>query len=108
MDESTDLELPWSKEEIIHAMVAEYRPFDFNDTATWAFFCQIRAFERLALGGGGSLGFGVELAERLRDGRAVSELEDAVYARLGRVWQALHDGRDPNTAYETPLRGEMH
>jgi hypothetical protein len=104
----TDLELPWSKREIIRAMVAEYRPFDFNDTATWAFFCQVRALKRLAFGGGGPPGFGVALAERLSDGRGVSELEDAVCARLGRVWQALRDGRDPDAAYETPLRNEMH
>jgi hypothetical protein len=104
----SNLELPWSREEIIEAMVAEYRPVDLADPTTLPHICQVRALLRLAASGRGPLGFGVELAGRLRDCGRGSELEDAVYARLGRVWQALHDGRDPGVAYETPLPGEMH
>jgi hypothetical protein len=103
----SDLELPWSKEEIIAVMVAEYVPFDVDDRTARAFACQGRALLRLADSGRGPPGFGVALAERLRDRGPILEVEDAVFARLGRVLQALQDGRDPHAAYETPLRGEM-
>jgi hypothetical protein len=103
-----DLELPWGREEIIEAMVAEYLPFDLDDSTTWPYFSQVRALLRLAASGRGPLGFGVELAGRLRDGGPISELEDAVFARLGRVHTAFRDGRDPDAAYEAPLPGEMH
>jgi hypothetical protein len=104
----TGLDLPWSKKEIVRAMVVEYRPADVDDPATWPFYSQVRALQRLALSGGGPPGFAVDLGGRWLSGRAISELEDAVFARLGRVWQALRDGRDPNAGYETPLRSEMH
>jgi hypothetical protein len=103
-----DFQLPWSKQEIIDAMVAENCPYNFDDPNTWLFFCQVRALMCLARSGRGPLGFGTELAERLKDGRGPSELEQAVYARLGRVLHALRNGRDPNAAYEIPLPGEVH
>ena len=42
-----DLELPWGREEIIEAMVAEYLPFDLDDSTTWPYFSQVRALLRL-------------------------------------------------------------
>jgi hypothetical protein len=101
--------IPWSKQEIIDAMVAEYRPFDVDDLNSWAFYSQVRALQRLARSGRAPPGFCVGLADRLADKKGdISPLEDAVFGRLGRIWRALHDGRDPDAAYEMPLRGEMH
>jgi hypothetical protein len=97
-------EFPWSKQEIIAAVVAEYMPLDQEDIATRPFFTLIRALQRLALRSRkGPPGFGENL-----DTRKATPLEDAVYARLARVWQALYEGRDPDAAYEVPLRGQMH
>jgi hypothetical protein len=101
-------EIPWSKREIIDAMIAEFRRPEVDDRDSWAYFCQIRALERLALGGRGPPGFCVGLAHRLANKGGVSPLEEAVFGRLGRVWQALRDGRDPDAAYEVPLRDKVH
>ena len=46
MDES---DIPWTKREIIDAMLAEYRPYQFGDELTWAFYIQVKALSRLAL-----------------------------------------------------------
>jgi hypothetical protein len=127
MAKMTDPALPWSKREIVRAMVGEYRPFNLDDVHTGPFYSQLRALLRLGATGKGPPGFCDRLDERVktylekRDGAAfelsrlfvtgvVSEtslLEHAVFLRLGRVYQALKEGRDPDTAYETPLRGEM-
>jgi hypothetical protein len=101
-------ELPWSKQEIIDAMIAEFRPYDFDDWDTWAFSCQLGALQRLAQSDHTPPGFCIGLADRLANKRDISPLEDAVFGRLGRVWQALRDGHDPDAAYEVPLRGELH
>jgi hypothetical protein len=103
-----EVSMPWTKREIIDAMIAEYRPFQFEDTHTWPFFIQVSALRRLALSEKAPLGFGQGLAERLQQRGQITELEDTIVARLGRVLAALRDGRDPNVAYDTPLRGEMH
>jgi hypothetical protein len=100
--------IPWSKQEIIDAMVAEFRQPDADDPYTWAFASQGRALLRLARSGRGPAGFCVGLADRLANRSDISPLEDEVFGRLGRVWQALRDGRDPAAAYEVPLRGELH
>jgi hypothetical protein len=102
------MQLPWPKSEIIDAMIAEYRPVCSDDPGSWAIFTQVRALQRLALSERAPRGFGGGLAERLQDGRGPTSLEDALFARLARVWEALRDGRDPNVAYEEPLRGQMH
>src|SRR5262245_46622108 len=99
------IELPWSKREIIDAMIAEFRQFDFDDQNTWAFYSQVRALGRLASSDRAPPGFCAGLGDRLANKDAISPLEDAVFARLGRVYQALRDGRDPDAAYEVPLRG---
>jgi hypothetical protein len=101
-------ELPWSKREIIDAMIAEFQRPDVDNLDSWAFFSQLRALQRLARSGRGPPGFCVGLADRLANKSDISPLEEAMFGRLGRMWQALHDGRDPDTAYETPLRDAMH
>ena len=53
----------------------------------------IRAFTVLALGRPG--------------GRAAPYIEHELWQRLRRVERALHDRRDPNAAYETPLDDEQ-
>jgi hypothetical protein len=93
-------QLPWNKREIIDAMIAEYQPFDLEKPETWPLLSQLRALIRLAIAGRGPTGFGVGLTDRLSEKGDISPLEDAVYARLARVWQALHRGRDPEIAYE--------
>jgi hypothetical protein len=101
-------ELPWSKREIIDAMIAEFQRPDVDNPDSWAFFTQVRALQRLAHSGRGPLGFCVGLADRLANKSDISPLEDVMFERLGRVWQALRDGRDPDATYETPLRDAMH
>jgi hypothetical protein len=64
-----NLQLPWSRQEIIDAMVAEFRPYDFDDPSTWAVCSQMRALMRLAVSGRGPLGFGAALVERWQGGR---------------------------------------
>jgi hypothetical protein len=98
-------DLPWTKREIIDALIAEYQPR--GDWSALAPFAQLRALRRLALSNRAPLGFGVGLAERFVNRGPYSLLEQEVYGLLGRVWQALHDGRDPDAAYDEPLRGEM-
>jgi hypothetical protein len=106
MDESA---LPWTKREIIDAMLAEYRPYQFGDELTWAFYIQVKALSRLALSKKAPKGFGEDdLAQRLQQHRPITEIEDAVFTRLGRILMALHEGRDPDAAYDMPLRDEMH
>jgi hypothetical protein len=100
-------EFPWSKQEIIDAMVAEFQRPDVDDFHSYAWASQVRALKRLALNGRGPPGFSVGLADRLPKGN-ISPLEQAVFERLGRVWQALRDGGDPDAAYEMPLRDAMH
>ena len=70
---------------------------------SWAFF-SIRALMRLALDGRGPPGFSVGLTDRLTNKGDISPLEDAVFARLGRVWQALKEGgtRMPHTTCQLP------
>jgi hypothetical protein len=100
--------LPWTKRESIEAMTAEYRPFQYEDMGTWSFSMQVSALCWLALGKKSPAGFAHGLADCLTRGIPFTALEDAVFARLGRVLAALCDGRDPDTAYDVPLRGEMH
>jgi hypothetical protein len=101
-------EIPWRKREIIDVMIAEFQRPDLDDPHSWAFYSQVRALQRLALSDRAPPGFSVGLADRLANRGNISPIEDAVFGRLGRVWQALRDGRDPDAAYEVPLRGELH
>jgi len=109
-------ELPWSKREIIDAMIAEYRR---PDVANWdwlnddhvdshPFISQLRALYRLAHTGRGPPGFCVGLTDRINNKGDISPLEQEVFGRLGRVWQALHDSRNLDAAYEVPIKGEMN
>jgi hypothetical protein len=86
------MRLPWTKREIIDAVIAEFTPVDQGDMQSWAVFSCVRALSRIALGRPG--------------GRAAPHVEYALSLRIARVWTALHDGRDPNAAYEIPLDGE--
>jgi len=89
-------------------MVTEFRQPNVDDPQSWAFFFQIRALRRLADSDRGPLGFYVGLADRMINKGDISPLEQMVFAQLGRVWQALKEGRDPDAAYEVMSRGEMH
>jgi hypothetical protein len=86
------MEFPWTKRDIIEAVIAECKPFDIDDPTSWAFYTAFRAFERLALG--------------RREGRTAPRVEHALWTRIGRVWEALCAGRDPGVAFETPLDDE--
>lgn len=86
-------ELPWSKQEIIHTVKGGYRPVDRDDPSTWAVFAIPSAFCALALG--------------RPEGRAAPHIEDALTKRIARIWQAIHDGRDPEAAYDVPLSEEL-
>lgn len=89
--------LPWSKREIIEAAIARYRPhppLDIDDPTT---FVEVQAalieiFAQLALG--------------RPEGRQPPYIEAQLYGRIGRVWRALDEGRDPNAAYEVPRAHE--
>jgi hypothetical protein len=98
MDES---DIPWTKREIIAAMLSEYRPFRADDMETGAFYIQLRALLRLAFSAKAPEGFGQDLGTRLLRRQPITELEDAVFSRLGRVFEALREGRDPDAAYDT-------
>jgi hypothetical protein len=100
-------ELPWSKQEIIDAMRAEFQEPQIGDFGSYAWASQFRALKRLALSGRGPPGFCVGLADRMINQGEILPLEQEVYQRLGRIWQALCDERDPEAAYEQPLRDEM-
>jgi hypothetical protein len=39
-------------------------------------------------------------------GRTAPHVEHVLWTRIGRVWEALRDGRDPGVAFETPLDDE--
>jgi hypothetical protein len=93
MDES---DIPWTKREITDAMLSEYRPFRAEDMETGAFYTQLRALLRLALSTKAPVGFGQDLGIRLLRGQPMTELEDAVFLRLGRVFESLRAGRDPD------------
>lgn len=86
------MEFPWTKREIIGAVIAECKPFDRDDPTSWAFFTAFRAFQRVALG--------------RAEGRTAPRVEHALWTRIRRVWEALRDGRDPGAAFETPLDDE--
>ena len=86
------MNLPWTKREIVDAVVAGYRSVDENDASTWAQMQCLRIFADLALG--------------RSDGRQAPYIEDALYARVVRAWTAINEGRDPNAAYEVPLADE--
>ena len=98
MDES---DIPWTKREIIDAMLSEYRPFRAEDMETGAFYIQLRALLRLAFSAKAPEGFGQNLGTRLLHRQPMTKLEDAVFLRLGLVFEALRDGRDPDAAYDT-------
>ena len=83
------MELPWTKREIIDAVIAEYEP---PRARAPAFFNMMKPFMRLALG--------------RSEGRAAPHVEHALWQFIRRVWTALRDGRDPNAAYEVPLDDE--
>jgi hypothetical protein len=85
-------ELPWSRREIIDAVIAEYRPIDMKDPSSFAILVCIAAFMRLALG--------------RPEGRASPYVEQALHNQIKRVYAALRDGRDPNAAYDVPIEGE--
>jgi hypothetical protein len=97
MDEG---DIPWTKHEIIDAMLSEYRPFRAEDMETWAFYTQMRVLLQLALSAKAPVGFGQDLGIRLLRRQPITELEDAVFLRLGLVFEALRDGRDPDVAYD--------
>jgi hypothetical protein len=86
------MEFPWTKREIIEAVIAECKPFDRYDPTKWAFHTAFKAFERVVLG--------------RPEGRAAPQVEHALWTRIGRVREALRNGRDPGTAFETPLADE--
>ena len=86
------MEPPWSKREVIDAVIAEYKPFNVEDHKTWAFLIMYGAFIRVAVG--------------RPEGRAAPYIEHELWLRIRRVWTALRGGRDPNAAYETPIDGE--
>jgi hypothetical protein len=98
MDES---DIPWTKREIINAMLSEYRPFRAEEMETGAFYIQLRALLRLAFSAKAPEGFGQDFGTRLLRRQPITELEDAVFLRLGRVFEALRDGRNPDAAYDT-------
>jgi hypothetical protein len=85
-------DLPWSKRDVIDAVIAVYRPVDRKDVSSWATLVCMEAFMRVALG--------------RPEGRAAPYVEHELWLRIGRVHRALHDRRDPNAAYETPIDGE--
>ena len=87
-----DMNLPWTKREIVDAVIAGYRSVDENDASTWAQMQCLRIFADLALG--------------RSDGRQAPNIEDALYARVVRAWTAINKGRDPNAAYDVPLADE--
>jgi hypothetical protein len=87
------MELPWTKREIIDAVIAEYEPPRVGDIRSWSYFRMHASFVRLALG--------------RPEGRASPWEEHGLWQRIGRVWTALRDGRDPNAAYEVPLDNEQ-
>jgi hypothetical protein len=99
-----DSGIPWTKREIIDAMLSEYRPFRAEDMETWAFYTQIRVLLQLALSAKAPVGFGQDLGNRLLRRHPITEVEEAVFLRLGRVFEALRDGRDPDVAYDMGLR----
>jgi hypothetical protein len=86
------MNLPWTKREIVDAVIKGYRSVDENDASTWAQMQCLRIFADLALG--------------RSDGRQAPYIEDALYARVVRAWTAINKGRDPNAAYEVPLADE--
>ncbi len=86
------MEFPWTKREIIEAVIAECKPFDRDDPTSWAFYTAFRAFHRVALG--------------RPEGRTAPRVEHALWTRIRRVWEALRDGRDPGAAFETPFDDE--
>jgi hypothetical protein len=85
------MEFPWTKREIIDAVIAECKPFDRDDPTSWAFYTAFRALERVALG---------------RPGGRTARVEHALWTRIRSVWKALRDGRDPSAGFETPLDDE--
>ena len=119
IQKTPSVELPWSKREIIDAMVAEYRPYQMKDPESGPTETQYRALQRLVLGENvpndssqNELEYLRKEVERLRFAnrvaeRKLTEVERAAFRRLGRVWEGLHDGCDLNIAYEIPARGEV-
>jgi hypothetical protein len=86
------MNLPWTKREIVDAVINGYRSVDENDASTWAQMQCLKTFADLALG--------------RSDGRQAPYIEDALYARVVRAWTAINKGRDPNAAYEVALADE--
>jgi hypothetical protein len=87
------MELPCTKQEIIDAVIAGYRPVDVKDSTTWATLQCIGIFAHLALG--------------RPEGRQAPYAEDELHGRIVRVWTAIKEGRDPNAAYDVPLPTEQ-
>jgi hypothetical protein len=85
--------VPWTKREVIDAVLGVgYEPFDLDAPQTWPYFRMVRAFVTVALG--------------RPEGRASPAVEHELWQRIGRVYTALKEGRDPNAAYEMPLDNE--
>ena len=63
-------ELPWTKREIIDAVISQYEPLDEKKWQSWTFYILIRAFAILALG--------------RPEGRAAPYIEHALWQRLRR------------------------
>jgi hypothetical protein len=84
-------ELPWTKPEIIEAMTAEYESYRLKVAQVPLVFIQFTALCRLGFSDKAPIGFGQRLADRLPQGAPFTELEDAVFARLGRVLTALRE-----------------
>ena len=82
----------WTKRQIIDAVIAEYRPPNFDDESSWAHFITLRVLVQLSL--------------RRPEGRAAPYQEDDLCRRCWRVQKALREGRDPNAAYDVPLDDE--
>jgi hypothetical protein len=84
-------ELPWSKQDIIDAVIAAYIPVDPKDPVFVIHTLTVckEIFARLAFS--------------RPEGRAAPHIELALAARIARVYAAMHDGRDPNAAYDVPL-----
>jgi hypothetical protein len=84
-------ELPWSKREIIDAMIAAYKPIDPKNP--------VFVIHTMTV----CTGIWKKLALSRAEGRAAPHIELALAERIARVYKALHEGRDPNAAYDVPL-----
>jgi hypothetical protein len=84
------MEFRWTKHEIVDAVIAEYRPFDFDDDTSWPHLITVRVLARLALGTGPR-----GAPRRIRRTLCASD-----------VGASKRRFKDPNAAYDVPLDDE--